>query len=148
MGCFDIFCEEETESLRICFDYHQLNKVTIKNMYHFPCIDDLFDQLKGAIYFSNIDLRSEYPQLGVRREDIPITEFQTRYPHYEFLLISIGLTNAPAVFLDLMKRVFKIVLDFINIVFIDDILIYSHTEEEHATHLRVVLQTQRSPTIW
>ncbi|WMV08151.1 hypothetical protein MTR67_001536, partial [Solanum verrucosum] len=122
-------------------DYRQLNKVTIKNKYLIPTIDDLFDQLEGAIHFSKIDHIFDYHQLRVRDTDIPKIAFRTRYGHYEFVVMSFGLTNAPATFMDLMNMVFNQYLDLFVIVFIDDILIYSRNEGEHATHLRVVLQT-------
>ena len=118
-----------------------MNRVIVKNKYPLPRIDDLFDQLQGARYFSKIDLRLGYHQLRIRSDDVPKTAFRTRYGHYEFLVMSFGLTNAPAAFMDLMNRVFRPFLDRFVIVFIDDILVYSKSEEEHARHLRFVLQT-------
>ncbi|XP_048228233.1 uncharacterized protein LOC125369509 [Ricinus communis] len=120
----------------------------IHNRYPLPHIDDLFDQLQGAVYFSKIDLRSGYHQLRIRGEDVPKTVFRTCYGHYEFLVMSFGLTNAPAAFMDLMNRVFKEFLDRFVIVFIDDILVYSKSEEEHAWHLRIVLGTLREHQLY
>ncbi|KAH0633476.1 hypothetical protein KY284_036262 [Solanum tuberosum] len=139
-GALVLFVRNKDGSLRMCIDYRQLNKVTIKNKYPLPRIDDLFDQLIGASYFSTIDLHLGYHQLRVRRVDIPKTAFRTRYGNYVFLVMSFGLTNAPATFMDLMNRVFRHYLDMFVIIFIDVILIYSRSENEHMDHLRIVLQ--------
>ena len=143
-----LFVKKKDGSLRLCIDYRQLNKVTIRNQYPLPIIDDLFDQLQGAKVFSKIDLRSGYHQLKVRREDVPKTAFRTRYGHYEFLVMPFGLTNALTAFMDLINRVFGPYLDKFVIVFIDDILVYSSSKEEHAKHLRIVLQTLREHQLY
>ncbi|KAJ0513409.1 putative nucleotidyltransferase, Ribonuclease H [Helianthus annuus] len=132
----------------MCIDYRELNKVTVKNRYPLPRIDDLFDQLQGSCYYSKIDLRSGYHQLRVRDEDVSKTAFRTRYGHYEFLVMPFGLTNAPAVFMDLMNRVCKPYLDKFVIVFIDDILIYSKSQEEHEQHLRLILELLRKEQLY
>ena len=138
-----LFFDSWDGTWRLCIDYRQLNKLTIRNKYPLPRIDDLFDQLEGAKVFSKIDLRLGYHQLRIRESDIPKTAFKTRYGHYEFLVMSLGLTNAPAAFKDLMNRVFHPYLDRFVIVFIDDILVYSRSELEHEIHLGLVLQTLR-----
>ena len=143
-----LFVKKKDGTMRMCIDYRELNKVTIKNRYPLPRIDDLFDQLQGASVFSKIDLRSGYHQLKVKETDIPKTAFRTRYGHYEFLVMSFGLTNAPAAFMDLMNRVFREYLDKFVVVFIDDILIYSKSQEEHATHLELVLQCLRDEKLY
>jgi hypothetical protein len=127
-------------SLWMCIDYRPLNAVTIKNKYPLPRIDVLFDQLAGAKIFSKIDLRSGYHQIKIRANDVPKTTFSTRYGLYELLVMSFGLTNAPAYFMYLMNLVFLNELDKFIVVFIDDILIYSKSKAEHAKHLRIVLQ--------
>ncbi|KAJ9535649.1 LOW QUALITY PROTEIN: hypothetical protein OSB04_un001198 [Centaurea solstitialis] len=138
-----LFVKKKYGSLRMCIDYRELNKRTIKNKYPLPRIDDLFDQLQGASYFSKIDLRSGYHQVRVKEPDVPKTAFRTRYGHYEFLVMPFGLTNTPAVFMDLMNRVCRPYLDKSVIVFIDDILVYSKTKKEHEVHLREVLEVLR-----
>ncbi|GKC70784.1 putative reverse transcriptase domain-containing protein [Tanacetum coccineum] len=127
----------------MCIDYRELNKHTVKNHYPLPRIDDLFDKLQGLSVYLKIDLRSGYHQLRVKDEDIPKTAFRTIYEHYEFQVMSFGLTNAPAIFMDLMNRVCKPYLDKFLIVFIDDILIYSRNNKEHANHLRIILELLR-----
>ncbi|KAA3465843.1 RNA-directed DNA polymerase-like protein [Gossypium australe] len=136
-----LFVKKKDGSLRLCIDYRQLNKVTIKNKNPLPRIGDLFDQLKCATVFSNIDLCSGYYQPRVKDSDVSKTAFRTRYRHYEFLVMPFGLTNAPAVFIDLNNRIFSLYLDKFVVVFIDDILDYSRDENEHAEYLRIVLQT-------
>ena len=138
-----LFVKKKDGSMRMCVDYRSLNEVTIKNKYPLPRIDDLFDQLKGAKFFSKIDLRSGYYQLKIRMEDVPKTAFVTRYGQYEFTVMPFGLTNAPAYFMNLMNKVFMEELDRFVVVFIDDILIYSKSAQEHEHHLRVVLEKLR-----
>ncbi|KAL0537114.1 hypothetical protein IC582_026084 [Cucumis melo] len=134
--------------MHLSIDYRELNKVTVKNHYPLPRIDDLFHQLQGATVFSKIDLRSGYHQLRIRDSDIPMTAFNSRYGHYKFIVMSFGLTNAPVVFMNLMNKVFKDFLDSFVIVFIDDILIYSKTEAEHEEHLHQVLETLRANRLY
>ncbi|KAM1564582.1 hypothetical protein ACFX10_038851 [Malus domestica] len=143
-----LFVRKKNGTLRLCIDYRQLNRVTIKNRYPLPCIDDLFDQLRGACVFSKIDLRSGYYQLKIKNEDVLKTAFRTRYGHYEFLVMPFGLTNAPAAFMDLMNRVFQPYLDRFVIVFIDDILVYSKSKAKHARHMKLVLSSLREHQLY
>jgi hypothetical protein len=147
-GALVLFVRKKDGLMRVCIDYRELNKVTIKNRYPLPRIDDLLDQLQGARVFSKVDLRSGYHQVRVKEEDIPKTAFRTRYGHYEFLVMSFGLTNALAVFMDTMNRVFHDYLDQFTIVFIDDILVYSRTSEEHEEHLWNILERLRSEKLY
>ncbi|GJS34265.1 putative reverse transcriptase domain-containing protein [Tanacetum coccineum] len=143
-----LFVKKKDGSFRMCIDYRELNKLTVKNRYPLPRIDDLFDQLQGSSIYSKIDLRSGYHQLRVREEDIPKTAFRTRYGHYEFQVMPFGLTNVPAIFMDLMNRVCKPYLDKFVIVFIDDILIYSKNKQEHAEHLKLILELLKKEQLY
>ncbi|WVZ63662.1 hypothetical protein U9M48_013276 [Paspalum notatum var. saurae] len=143
-----LFVDKKDGSRRMCVDYRALNDVTIKNKYPLPRIGDLFDQLQGAFVFSKIDLRSGYHQMKIRPSDIPKTAFITRFGLYEYIVMSFGLTNAPPYFMNLMNKVFMEYLDKFVVVFIDDILIYSKTEEEHEEHLRLVLQKLREHKLY
>nr|GFA97588.1 putative reverse transcriptase domain-containing protein [Tanacetum cinerariifolium] len=143
-----LFVKKKDGSFRMCIDYRELNKLTVKNRYPLSRIDELFDQLQGSRVFSKIDLRSGYHQLRVREEDIPKTAFRTRYGHYEFQVIPFGLTNAPVVFMDLMNRVCKPYLDRFVIVFIDDILIYSKNRKEHEGHLKLILKLLKKEELY
>ena len=122
--------------------------MTVKNKYLLPMIDDLFNQLKGASVFSKIDLQSGYHQLRIKDTDVHKMAFRTRYGHYEFLVMSFGLTHAPAAFMDLMNHVFRPYVDQFVVVFIDDILVYSNDQENHDRHLRVVLETLRKERLY
>jgi hypothetical protein len=139
-GCSTLFVEKKDKEMRLCVDYRPLNAVTIKNKYPLLRINILFDQLAGAQVFSKIDLHSGYHQIKIRAEDVPKTTFTTRYGLFEYLVMSFRLTNAPAHFMYLMNFVFMSELDKFVVVFIDDILIYSRSMEEHEEHLRIVLQ--------
>ena len=143
-----LFAKKKDKTLRLCIYYRQLNRVTIKNRYPLPRIDDLFDQLRGARVYSKIDLRTGYHQLRVRGTDIPKTAFRTHYGHFEFTVMPFGLTNAPAAFMDLMHKIFQPYLDQFVVVFVDDILIYSQSEWEHEYHLRIVLQLLRDHQLY
>jgi hypothetical protein len=135
--------KKKDEALRLCVDYRPLNVVTIKNKYPLPRIDILFDQLAGDQVFSKIDLRSSYHQIKICAEDIPKIAFSTRYGLYEYLVMSFGVTNAPAHFMYLMNSIFIEELDKFVMIFTDGILVYSKSMEEHEEHLRVVLQRLR-----
>ena len=148
MGAPVLFAKKKDKTLRLCIDYRQLNRVTIKNRYPLPRINDLFDQLRGARVYSKIDLRTGYHQLRVRDIDIPKTAFRTLYGHFEFTVMAFELTNAPAAFMDLMHRIFHPYLDQFVVVFVDDILIYSQLEWEHEYHLRIVLQLLRDHQLY
>ncbi|GJZ08881.1 putative reverse transcriptase domain-containing protein [Tanacetum coccineum] len=143
-----LFVKKKDGSFHMCIDYRELNKLTVKNRYPLPRINDLFDQLQGSSVYSKIDLRSGYHQLRVREEDIPKTAFRTRYGHYEFQVMPFGLTNAPAVFMDLMNRVCKPYLDKFVIVFIDDILVYSKNKQEHKEHLKLILELLKKEELY
>eukprot|EP00253_Pinus_taeda_P020650 PITA_20650 len=131
-----LFVKKKDGTLRMCIDYRQLKKMTIKNKYPLPRIDELFDQVKGAIVFFKIDLCSGYHQIKIKEEDIAKTTFRTRYGHYEFVVLPFGLTNATTTFMCLMNNVFHQFLDKFVLIFINDILIYSCSREEHKEHLR------------
>nr|GFC55760.1 putative reverse transcriptase domain-containing protein [Tanacetum cinerariifolium] len=139
-GALVLFVKRKDGSFRMCIDYRELNRLTVRNRYPLARIDDLFDQLQGSSVYSKIDLRSGYHQLRVREEDIPKTAFRIRYGHYEFQVMPFGLTNALAVFMDLMNQVCKPYMDKFMIVFIDDILIYSKNEKDHEEHLKAILE--------
>jgi hypothetical protein len=135
-----LFVEKKDKELCLCVDYWLLNAVTIKNKYPLPRTDILFDQLAGAQVFSKINLRSGYHKIKIRAEDIPKTTFTIRYGLFEYLVMSVGLTNTSAHFMYLMNSVFMAKLDKFVVVFIDDILVYSKSMEEHEEHLWIVLQ--------
>jgi hypothetical protein len=147
-GCSALFVEKKDKELHLCVDYLPLNAVTIKNKYPLPCIDILFDQLVGVQLFSKIDLRSGYDQIKICAEDIPKTAFTRRYGLFEYLVMSFGLTNAPAHFMYLMNSVFISELDKFVMVFINDIVIYSSSMEEHKEHLQIVLQRLREHQLY
>jgi hypothetical protein len=143
-----LLVEKKDGAKRMCIDYRDLNAVTIKNKHPLPRIEDLFDQLQGACVFSKIDLHSGYHQLKIRPEDIPKTAFTCKYGLYEYMVMSFGLTNAPAFFMHLMNKVFMDYLDTFVVIFIDDILVYSKSEAEHEKHLKLVLQMLREHKLY
>ncbi|GJX21243.1 putative reverse transcriptase domain-containing protein [Tanacetum coccineum] len=143
-----LFIKKKAGSFRMCIGHRELNKLTVKNRYPLPRIDDLFDQLRGACPFLKIDFRSGYHQLRVHEDAIPKTAFQTRYGHFESTVMPFGLTSAPAVFMDLMNRVCKPYLGRFVIVFIDEILAYSKSKEEHEVHLKLVLESLRKEKLY
>jgi len=143
-----LLVKKKDGNMRLCVDYQQLNKVTIKNRYPLPRIDDLMDQLVGAEVFSKIDLRSGYHQIRVKAEDVSKTTFRTRYGQYEYSVMPFGVTNAPCVFMEYMNRIFHPYLDQFVVVFIDDILVYSKLEEEHVEHLIIVLQVLKEKRLF
>ena len=154
-GVLVLFAKKKDKTLRLCIDNRQLNRVTIKNQYPIPRIDDQFDQLRGARVYSKIDLHTGYHHLRVRKADIPKIAFRTRYGHFEFIVMPFELTNAPAAFMDLMHRVFQPSLYQLVVVFVGNILIYSQLEEifsqleeEHEDHLRIVLQALREHQLY
>ena len=147
-GASILFVRKKDDSHRMCIDYREFRKLKVNNRYPLPRIDNLFDHLQGGSWFSKIDLRSGYHQVKVRVEDVEKTAFRTRYGHYEFVVILFGFTNAPTIFMDLMNRVCRLMLDRLVIVFIDDILVYSKTREQHEEHLREPLGVLRCERLY
>jgi hypothetical protein len=143
-----LFVKKKDGTLKLCIDFRQLNKVTVKNKYPLPRIDDLFDQLKYENIFSKIDLRLGYHQVRIKDEDIRKTAFRTRYGHYEFIVMPFGLSNAPIIFMCLMNDVFREYLDKFVTIILETILIYSKLEEEHEHHLRMMLKVLREHQLY
>jgi hypothetical protein len=138
-GAPSLFVKKKDGTMRLCIDYRKLNNMTIKNKYPLPRIDYLFDHLKEVAIFSNIDLRSGYHQVRIKNEEIHNTFFRTRYGHYDFVVVPFGLTNLPSTFMCFINSVLRKYLDNFVLVFVDDILVYSNTKEEHEEHLKMVL---------
>jgi len=143
-----LLVKKKDRSSRLCVDYRQLNKMTIKNKYPLPRIDDLMDQLHVSSVFSKIDLRSGYHQILVKGDDVQKTTFKSQCGHYDYVVMLFGVTNAPTVFMDYMNKIFRPFLDKFVVVFIDDILIYSKTQQEHTEHLRLVLRVLREKQLY
>ena len=143
-----LFVHKKEGTLRLCVDYRALNKITIKNRYPLPRIEELMDRLIGSKYFTKIDLYSRYHQIRIKDEDISKIAFRTRYRYYEFCVLLFGLTNAPATFMTLMNNIFQPYLDKFVIVYLDDILIYSKTKEEHLKHVHIILETLRKHQLY
>jgi hypothetical protein len=143
-----LFVKKNDGTQRIYIDYRGLNDMTVKNKYLLPRMDELFDQLQGASYYSKLDLRQRYYQVKVKEEDIPKTAFNTRYGHIEFVIMPFGVTNAPTTFMNLMHPVFQSYLARFVVIFINDILVYSWDTQEHAEHLRLVLEKLREEKLY
>ncbi|MCO5594840.1 hypothetical protein L7F22_048874 [Adiantum nelumboides] len=143
-----LLSRKKDNTMRFCVDYKGLNKLTVKNKYLLPCMDDLIDRLHGALHFTKIDLRLSYHQIRIKLEDIPKTGFHTRYGHYEFLVLPFGLTNAPATFQQMMNDLLRPFLGNFVVVFLDDILIYSRSLSEHLMHIRTVLEVLRTERLY
>jgi hypothetical protein len=143
-----LFVKKKDGTLRMCIDYRRLNTMTVKNKYPLPRIEELFDQLQGAGCYSKLDQRQGYYQVKVKEEDVPKMAFNTRYGYFEFVVITFGVTNAPATFMDLMHRVFQPYLDQFVVIFIDDILVYSRDKQKHAEHLRLILEKLRQEKLY
>ncbi|CAI7805577.1 unnamed protein product, partial [Closterium sp. NIES-53] len=143
-----LFTRKKEGDLRLCIDYRALNAITIKNKYPLPRVEELFDMLGEATVLSKLDLHSSYHQIRLAEDDIKKTAFRTRYGHFEFRVLPFGLTNAPATFMGLMNDIFRPFLDRFVIVFLDDILIFSKSLEEHAQHLCIVLDTLRQHRLY
>jgi hypothetical protein len=138
-----ILAKKKDGTWRMCVNYKGLNKLTIRNSYPLPRSDDLIDRLQSARYFTKIDLRTGYHQIRVSEEDVSKTAFRTRYGHYEFRVLPFGLTDAPATFQQLMNDIFRDQLGDFVVVFLDDIMVYSNTFDDHVRHVRIVLDKLR-----